>query len=191
MEDENQLSLQQVKEKLLKLSEKGLISKTSFQIKKMNEQNCRIELERYEQKIMTETAEKIKGIIFDGFSKTLSYMKVIDDADSEKLEEELKSNHYLQEEVVNISKGIAPWIPYIGITLAGITIGKFAYTRYLRQCDSVAACEATRPSVVNTETIRKEAKVPARGASVKNKSENVEPDVEGGTEQDTNTVERE
>ena len=90
MQEENELTIQQVKDKLLKLSEKGLISKTSFQIKKMNEQNCRIELERYEQKLVAETADKIKGIIFDGVSKTLSYLEVIDEADSQKFEEELK-----------------------------------------------------------------------------------------------------
>ena len=160
----NELSLQQVKEKLLKLSEKGLISKTSFQIKKMNKQNCRVELERYEQKIMRETAEKIKGVIFDSVSNGLSYLKVIDDADKVRLEEELKSNHYLQEEVVNISKGIAPWIPYIGLTLAAITIGKFAYTRYMRQC-----------------------KEKTDASSTQEKNKDVNPEVEGGAEQDTAT----
>ena len=166
MQEENELTLQQVKEKLLKLSEKGLISKTSFQIKKMNEQNCRIELERYEQKLVAETAEKIKGIIFDGFSKTLSYLEVIDEADSQKFEEGLKTNYYLQEEVVNISKGIAPWIPYIGLTLAGISIGKFAYTRYLRRRDA-------KPT-------QKEQKV------ANNKpTENVKPEVEGRVEQNS------
>ena len=168
MSDENELSLQQVKEKLLKLSEKGLISKTSFQIKKMNEQNCRIELERYEQKVMTETAEKIKGIIFDGFTKSLSYMEVIDKADSGKLEEELRSNHYLEEEVVNISKSIAPWIPYIGITLAGISIAKFAYTRYVRNKQNGTSATQTPPN-----------------------KENVEPVVERGVEQNSDTTERE
>ena len=162
MENENELTLQQVKEKLLKLSEKGLISKTSFQIKKMNEQNCRIELERYEQKLMAETAEKIRGIIFDGFSKTLSYLEVIDKEDNEKLEQELKSNMYLQEEVVNISKSIAPWIPYIGLTLAGISIGKFAYTRYLRNRDAPSTTKQNK--------------------DVKSKTE-------GGVEQDTTSVE--
>ena len=139
-----ELSLEQVKGKLLKLSAKGLIKKTSFQIKKMNEQNCRIELEKYEQKMVAETAEKIKGIIFDGVSKGLSYMEVIDEEDSKKLENELKTNNYLEEEVINISKSIAPWIPYIGLTLAGITIGRYAYTRYLRhkkeQEHAEAAC---------------------------------------------------
>ena len=128
-----EISLEQVKEKLLKLSAKGLIKKKSFQIKKMNEQNCRIELEKYEQKMVAETAEKIKGLIFDGVGKGLSYMEVIDEEDSKKLENELKTNNYLEEEVINISKSIAPWIPYIGLTLAGITIGRYAYTRYLRQ----------------------------------------------------------
>ena len=166
----HELTLQQVKEKLLKLSEKGLISKTSFQIKKMNEQNCRIELERYEQKIMTETAEKIKGIIFDGFTKSLSYMEVIDKEDSEKLEEELKSNHYLQEEVVNISKSIAPWIPYIGLTLAGISIAKFAYTRYVRNRKSV------KPGTAS-------ARSPEQGEP------NKDVEVKGGIEQDTTAEE--
>ena len=130
---DEEISIEQVKEKLLKLSAKGLIKKTSFQIKKMNEQNCRIELEKYEQRIVAETVDKIKGLIFDGVSKGLSYMEVIDDEDSKKLENELKTNNYLEEEVINISKSIAPWIPYIGLTLAGITIGRYAYTRYLRQ----------------------------------------------------------
>ena len=62
-------------------------------------------------------------------SKGLSYLEVIDEDDSKKLEEELKTNNYLQDEVINISKSIAPWIPYIGLTLAGVSIGKYAYTR--------------------------------------------------------------
>ena len=39
----DEVPIEQIKEKLLKLSAKGLIKKTSFQIKKMNEQNARIE----------------------------------------------------------------------------------------------------------------------------------------------------
>ena len=94
---DEEVPIEQVKEKLLKLSAKGLIKKTSFQIKKMNEQNARIELEKYEQKIVAETADKIKGIIFDSVSKGLSYMEVIDEEDSKKLEDELKTNNYLEE----------------------------------------------------------------------------------------------
>ena len=142
-------SNEQVKEKLLKLSAKGLIKKTSFQIKKMNEQNARIELERYEQKLIAETADRIKGIIFDGVSKGLSYMEVIDEEDSRKLEEELKTNNYLEEEVINISKSIAPWIPYIGLTLAGITIGRYAYTRYLRHRQTVSSRHENADETLN------------------------------------------
>ena len=127
----DEVPIEQVKEKLLQISAKGLVKKTSFQIKEMNEQNARIELERYEQKLIAEMADKIKGIIFYGVSKGLSYMEVIDEEDSKKLEEELKTNNYLEEEVINISKSIAPWIPYIGLTLVRITIGRYAYTRYL------------------------------------------------------------
>ena len=65
-------------------------------------------------------------------SKGLSFLDVIDEDDAKKLEEELKTNDYLQDEVISLSKSIAPWIPYIGLTLAGISIGKYAYTRYLR-----------------------------------------------------------
>ena len=111
----DEISLEQVKEKLLKLSAKGLIKKTSFQIKKMNEANCRIELEKCEQRMINETADKIKGVIFDGVSNGLSYLEVIDEADKKRLEEELRTNCYLEEEVINISKSIAPWIPYIGL----------------------------------------------------------------------------
>ena len=145
----DELPLEQVKEKLLKLSAKGLIKKTSFQIKKMNEQNCRIELEKYEQKIVAETADKIKELIFDGVGKGLSYMEVIDEEDSKKLEHELKTNNYLEEEVINISKSIAPWIPYIGLTLAGITIGRYAYTRYLRHKKESSDAQGTQKSEEN------------------------------------------
>ena len=124
----------------------------------MNEANARIELEKYEQTLINETANKIKNIIFDGVSKTLSYLEVFDKDDSEKLEEELKTNNYLQDQVINISKSIAPWIPYIRLTLAGISIGKLAYTRYLRQRQSKArdrkdACET--PGGSQEKTINK------------------------------------
>ena len=138
----DEIPIQQVKEKLLQLSAKGLIKKTSFQIKKMNEQNCRIELERYEQKMINETADKIKGVIFDGVSNGLSYLEVVDEEDKKRLEEELKTNCYLEEEVINISKSIAPWIPYIGLTLAGLSIGKYAYTRYHRRKKESVSPEA-------------------------------------------------
>ena len=142
----DEVAIEQVKEKLLKLSAKGLIKKTSFQIEKMNEQNARIERECYEQKLITETTDKIKGIIFDSVSKGLSYMEVIDEEDSKKLEDELRTNNYLEEEVINISKSIAPWIPYIGLTLAGITIGRYDYTRYLRhRKETVDASNAQNP----------------------------------------------
>ena len=142
----DEISLEQVKEKLLKLSAKGLIKKTSFQIKKMNEANCRIELEKYEQKMINETADKIKGVIFDGVSNGLSYLEVIDEEDKKRLEEELKTNCYLEEEVINISKSIAPWIPYIGLTLAGLSIGKYAYTRYNRHKKEKEAQRVKEPS---------------------------------------------
>ena len=80
----DEVPIQQVKEKLLKLSAKGLIQKTPFQIKKMNEQNVRIQFEKYEQKLVSETADKIKDIIFDGMSKGLSYLDVIDEEDTRK-----------------------------------------------------------------------------------------------------------
>ena len=147
----DEISLEQVKEKLLKLSAKGLIKKTSFQIKKMNEANCRIELEKYEQKMINETADKIKGVIFDGVSNGLSYLEVIDEADKKRLEEELKTNCYLEEEVINISKSIAPWIPYIGLTLAGLSIGKYAYTRYHRRKKEDAKAETADSTLNKTE----------------------------------------
>ena len=65
------------------------------------------------------------------------------------MEEELKENNYLEEEVFNISKSIAPWIPYIGLTLAGISIGKYAYTRYLRHRQN--AEETLNPEVPNKQ----------------------------------------
>ena len=159
--------IEQVKEKLLKLSAKGLIKKTSFQIKKKNEQNCRIELERYEQKMINETADKIKGVIFDGVSNGLSYLEVIDEEDKKRLEEEFKTNCYLEEEVINISKSIAPWIPYIGLTLAGLSIGRYAYTRYLRQKEAQKAADSTLNKTDGTDKCNErqpEASRPERGA---------------------------
>ena len=75
-------------------------------------------------------------------------MEVIDENDTKKLEE-LKTNNYLQDEVINISKSIAPWIPYIGVILAGISIGKYAYTRYLRHREAQKVSEASAKETQN------------------------------------------
>ena len=103
-----------------------------MQIKKMNENTARVELEKYEQRITKETADKIKDVILDGFSKSLHYFDVIDEEDKQKFEEELRTNTYLQDEVISLSKTIAPWVPYIGLTLMGFSVAKYAYTRYVR-----------------------------------------------------------
>ena len=54
----------------------------------MNENTARVELEKYEQKNTQETADKIKNVILDGFSKSLHYFDVIDEDDKLKFEEE-------------------------------------------------------------------------------------------------------
>ena len=59
----------------------------------MNENNARVELEKYEQKIAQETADEIKNVILDGFSKTLHYLDVIDEEDKKEFEEEFAYKH--------------------------------------------------------------------------------------------------
>ena len=86
----DELSLEEIKKKLLALSAKGAISKTAISktathIKKINENNARVELEKYEQKIAQKTVDKIKNVILDGFSKTLHYLDVIDEEDKKVL----------------------------------------------------------------------------------------------------------
>ena len=80
------LTIEEIRKKLLTLSAKGAISKTPTQIKKMNESNARKELEKYEQRITRETADKIKDVILDGFGKSLHYFDIIDDEDKHKFE---------------------------------------------------------------------------------------------------------
>ena len=75
--------LEEIKQKLISLSAEGAISKTPTQIRKMSENVARIELEKYEQKIVEETTDKIKNVILDGFSKTLHYFDVIDEEDKQ------------------------------------------------------------------------------------------------------------
>ena len=66
------------------------------------------------------------------FSKSLHYFDVIDEEDKVKFEEELRTNTYLQDEVISLSKSTAPWVPYIGLTLMGFSAAKYAYSRYVR-----------------------------------------------------------
>ena len=98
----------------------------------MNESTARVKLEKYEQKITQEMTDKIKDVILDGFSRLLHYFDVIDEEDKQKFEEELRTNTYLQDEVISLSKTIAPWVPYIGLTLMGFSVAKYAYSRYVR-----------------------------------------------------------
>ena len=39
--------------------------------------------------------------------------------------------HIYQDEVISLSKSIAPWVPYIELTLMGFSVAKYAYTRYV------------------------------------------------------------
>ena len=117
----DELSIEEVKQKLLSFSAKGAISKTATQIKKMNENTARVELEKYEQRITKETADKIEDVILDGFGKSLHYFDIIDEEVKEKFEE-LRTNTCLQDEVISLSKSIAPWVRYIGLTLMGLNI---------------------------------------------------------------------
>ena len=126
----NELSIDE-KQKLLTLFAKGAVSKTATQTKKMNKNTARVELEKYKQKITQETADKIKNVILDRVSKLLLYFDVIDEEDKLKFEEELLTNTYLQDEVISLSKSIAPWIPCIGLTLMGFSVAKYAYSRYV------------------------------------------------------------
>lgn len=71
------LTRQEVKEKLSTLSAKGVISKTPSQIKKMNENIARIELEKYEQHITQETTDKLKMLFLTAFQKHYIISKLL------------------------------------------------------------------------------------------------------------------
>ena len=77
-----------------------------------------------------ETAERTKNIILKGMTKTFIIFEMIDEKDSKNLEEELFNNKFLLEEIIDLSKTIAPYIPYIGLTCAGFSIGKYMYNKY-------------------------------------------------------------
>ena len=136
----DELSIDKVKQRLLTLSAKGAIAKTPTQIKKISQNTARDQLEKYEQKITQETADKIKNVILEGVSKSLHYFDVID-KDKLKFEEELRTNTYLQDEVISLLKSIPPWIPFIGLTLMGFSVAKNAYSRYVRHKENDSTTE--------------------------------------------------
>ena len=116
----------------------------------MNENVARIELEGSEQRVAQETADKIKDVILDGFSKSLNYFDVIDEQDKRNSEDELRTNEYLQDEVISISKTIAPWVPYIGLTLMGVSVAKYVYSRYVHNKQNDGKEQGQRPSASRT-----------------------------------------
>ena len=96
----------------------------------MNEQTGRNELKKYEMKQTKEAAEKIKNNILDGTTKIFEHFEMIDTDDSQNLKEELLGNKFFKEEIIDLSNNIAPYIPYIGLTLAGLTVTKYICNKY-------------------------------------------------------------
>lgn len=72
----------------------------------------------------------------ESVGKVFSHFDQINSEDEKNLEKELFGNKLLTEDIKNISQTIIPFVPYIGLAFAGVSVGKFVYNKYAKSAKS-------------------------------------------------------
>ena len=118
------------RKRLLELSEKKIIKKSPAVIKKLTDEAVEELLEKHEKEEAQKNAEKVSKVLMENIGKVFSYFEIIEEEDSKNLENELFNNKLFQEEIRDFTQSVMPWIPYIGLGLAGLSVGKYIYKKY-------------------------------------------------------------
>ena len=110
------------KEKLIELSNDGLIDKPANFIRKSNKDVVDKMYDEYENQRMSCASDFISTLIISKFASVLGSLNAVES--SEKLSEELLSDKLLKDDVVYLTRSISPHIPFIGLISGGCTTAK-------------------------------------------------------------------
>ena len=110
------------KEKLIELSNDGLIDKPANFIRKSNKSVVDKMYDEYENQGMSCASDFMSTLIISKFASVLGSLNAVES--SEKLSEELLNDKLLKDDVAYLTRTISPNIPFIGLISGGCTTAK-------------------------------------------------------------------
>jgi hypothetical protein len=110
------------KEKLIALSNDGLIDKPANFIRKANKSVVDKMYDEYENQRMSCASDFVSALIISKFALVLGSFNAVESA--EKLSEELLNDKLLKDDVTYLTRSISPHIPFIGLISGGCTTAK-------------------------------------------------------------------
>ena len=110
------------KNKLIALSNDGLIDKPANFIRKANKSVVDKMYDEYENQRMSCASDFVSALIISKFALVLGSFNVVESA--EKLSEELLNDKLLKDDVAYLTRSISPHIPFIGLISGGCTTAK-------------------------------------------------------------------
>jgi hypothetical protein len=110
------------REKLIELSNDGLIDRPTGFIRKANKSVVDKLYDEYENKRMSCASDFISTLIISKFATVLGSLNAVES--SEKLSEELLSDKLLKDDVACLTRSVSPNIPFIGLISGGCTTAK-------------------------------------------------------------------
>ena len=110
------------REKLIELSNDGLIDRPTGFIRKANKSVVDKLYDEYENQRMSCASDFISTLIISKFATELGSLNAVES--SEKLSEELLSDKLLKDDVAYLTRSVSPNIPFIGLISGGCTTGE-------------------------------------------------------------------
>jgi hypothetical protein len=110
------------KEKLIELSNDGLIDKPANFIRKSNKDVVDKLYDEYENQRMSCASDFMSTLIISKFASVPGSLNAVES--SEKLSEELLNDKLLKDDVTYLTRTISPNIPFIGLISGGCTTAK-------------------------------------------------------------------
>ena len=110
------------KEKLIELSNDGLIDKPANFIRKSNKDVVDKMYDEYENQRMSCASDFMSTLIISKFASVLGSLNAVES--SEKLSKELLNDKLLKDDVAYLTRTISPNIPFIGLISGGCTTAK-------------------------------------------------------------------
>ena len=110
------------KEKLITLSNDGLIDKPANFIRKANQSVVDKMYDEYENQRMSCASDFVSALIISKFALVLGSFNAVESA--EKLSEELLNDKLLKDDVAYLTRSISPHIPFRGLISGGCTTAK-------------------------------------------------------------------
>ena len=155
------------REKLLELSNDGLIEKPTSFIRKSNKSVVDKLYDEYENQRMSCVSDFLSTLIISKFASVLGSLNAVES--SEKLSEELLNDKLLKDDVAYLTRTISPSIPFIGLISGGCTTAKHVVAHKWKTPD---VTEETKHILLHTECHSSEnhsnGKTPGKEQSLKN-----------------------